>query len=141
MLVKVVKQLNPIGSMKILTKPDCSLYIYERLTILKNIYDKHITLMNKNLELYEVHSMIIYLGSRVSYFTGNLRTRKPNKAQTKRVYITGVQYNSLGSTGGGVNFVLYFFLLSLCANSHLSPLSIAAVSFFHFCDPLLQSCV
>ena len=41
---------------------------------------------------YEVHSMIISLGSRVYDFTGNLHTQKLNKEQTKLVNTTGIQY-------------------------------------------------
>ena len=48
MSFKVVKQLNPIGAMKTFTKPNCDLCMQERLTILKNLGDKHVTVMNKN---------------------------------------------------------------------------------------------
>ena len=36
MTFKVLKQLNPIGAMKIFTKPDFNLCMQERLTILKS---------------------------------------------------------------------------------------------------------
>ena len=38
--------------MQTFTKPNCNLFIEERLTILKNIRDKCVTIMNKNLEIY-----------------------------------------------------------------------------------------
>ena len=34
-------------------KPNCNLCMQERLTILKMIHDKHVTVMNKNSEIYE----------------------------------------------------------------------------------------
>ena len=49
---KVVRQINPIGVMKKLTKPNCNLCMDERLTILKNIRDKRVTVMNNNSEIY-----------------------------------------------------------------------------------------
>ena len=52
MTFKEVKQLNPIGVMKILTKPNCNLCMQERLMILKMLRDKLVTLMNKNSEIY-----------------------------------------------------------------------------------------
>ena len=52
MTFKVVKQLNPIGAMKTFTKPDCNLCMEERLTILKKLRDKRVTIMNKNSEIY-----------------------------------------------------------------------------------------
>ena len=52
MTFKVVKQLNPIGAMKIFTKPNCNLCMRERVTILKNLCDKRVTVMNKNSEIY-----------------------------------------------------------------------------------------
>ena len=48
MKFKVIKQINPIGTMKTFTKPNCNLCIQERLTILKNLRDKHVTVMEKN---------------------------------------------------------------------------------------------
>ena len=52
MTFKVLKQLNPIGAMKTFTKPNCNLCMQERLTILKMIRDKCVTVMNKNSEIY-----------------------------------------------------------------------------------------
>ena len=52
MTFKVVNQINLIGAMKTFTKPNCNLYMEERLTILKKLRDKHVTIMNKNLEIY-----------------------------------------------------------------------------------------
>ena len=49
---KVVKQINLIGAMKTFTKPNCNLCMEERLTILKNLRDKRVTIMNKNSEIY-----------------------------------------------------------------------------------------
>ena len=51
MTFKVVKQLSPIGAMKTFTEPTCNLCIEERLTILKKLRDKRVTIMNKNLEI------------------------------------------------------------------------------------------
>ena len=48
MMFKVIKQLNPIGAMKTFTKPNCNLCMQERLTILKIIRDKRVTVMKKN---------------------------------------------------------------------------------------------
>ena len=52
MTFKVVKQLNTIGAMKIFTKPNCNPCMEERLTILTKLRDKHVTIMNKNSEIY-----------------------------------------------------------------------------------------
>ena len=52
MAFKLVKQINPIDAMDKFTKPDCNLCMEELLTILKKIRDKHVTIMNKNLEIY-----------------------------------------------------------------------------------------
>ena len=52
MTFKVVKQLNTIGEMKKFTKPNCNLCMEGRLTILKKLRDKHVTIMNKNSEIY-----------------------------------------------------------------------------------------
>ena len=52
MTFKVVNQLNPIGAMKTFTKPNFNLCMEERLTILKNIRDKHVKIMNDNSEIY-----------------------------------------------------------------------------------------
>ena len=51
---KAVKQLSPIGAMKTFTEPNCNLCMEERLTILKKLRDKRVTIMNKNSELYGV---------------------------------------------------------------------------------------
>ena len=51
---KVVKQLNQIGTMKTWTKPNCNLCMYERLTILEKLRGKHVTIMNKNSDIYDV---------------------------------------------------------------------------------------
>ena len=52
MTFKVLKHLNTIGAMKTFTKPNCNLCMQDRLTILKMIHDKHVTVMNKNSEIY-----------------------------------------------------------------------------------------
>ena len=52
MTFNVLKQLNPIGTMKTFTKPDCNLCMQERLTTLKMIRDKRVTVMNKKSEIY-----------------------------------------------------------------------------------------
>ena len=52
MTFNVLKQLNPIGAMKTFTKPNCNLCKQERLTIMKMIRDKRVTVMNKNSEIY-----------------------------------------------------------------------------------------
>ena len=52
MTCKVLKQLNPIGAMKTFKKPNCNLCMQERLTILKKLCEKRITVMNKNSEIY-----------------------------------------------------------------------------------------
>ena len=49
---RVVKQLNLIGAMKTFTKTYCNLCMQERLSILKKLRDKQVTVMNKNLEIY-----------------------------------------------------------------------------------------
>ena len=52
MTFKVVNKINPIGAMKIFTKPNFNLCMEERLTVLKNLRDKHITIMNNNSDIY-----------------------------------------------------------------------------------------
>ena len=52
MTFKVVKQLNPIGTMQTFTKPNCNICMQECLTILKKLHGKHVTVMNKNPEIY-----------------------------------------------------------------------------------------
>ena len=48
MTFKVIKQLNPIGAIKKITKPNCNLCIQEHLTILKKLREKRVPVMNKN---------------------------------------------------------------------------------------------
>ena len=48
MTFKVLKQVNPIGTMNTFTKPNCNLCMKECLTILKMLLDKRVTIMNKN---------------------------------------------------------------------------------------------
>ena len=62
MTVKVLKQLNPIGAMKTFTKHNFNLCMEERLTILKNIRDKRVTVINKNSEIYRAsrHNMTFH---------------------------------------------------------------------------------
>ena len=52
MALKVVNKINPIDAINIFTKHNCNLCAEERLTILKNISEKCVTVMNKNLEIY-----------------------------------------------------------------------------------------
>ena len=52
MTFKLVMQLNPIGAMNKFTKPICNLYMQEHLTILKKLREKHVTVINKNSEIY-----------------------------------------------------------------------------------------
>ena len=52
MTFKILDQLNLIGVMKTFTKPNCNLCMQERLTILKKLRDKRITVMNNNSEIY-----------------------------------------------------------------------------------------
>ena len=52
MAFKIVKQINPIGAMKTFTKPNCNLCMEECLTIPKKLYEKRVTVMNNNLEIY-----------------------------------------------------------------------------------------
>ena len=49
---KLGKQLNPIGAMKTYTKSNCKLCTEERLMVLRNIRDKHVTVMNNNSEIF-----------------------------------------------------------------------------------------
>ena len=49
---KVVKQINPIGSIKTYTKNNCNIYMDERLATLKGLRDKRITLMKNNSDIY-----------------------------------------------------------------------------------------
>ena len=52
MTFKVLKQLNTIGAMKTFTKPNCNLYMQDRLTTLKMLRDKRVTVMHKKSEIY-----------------------------------------------------------------------------------------
>ena len=52
MTFKVIKQLNTIAAMKTFTKSNCNLCMHKRLTILKMLRDKRVTVMNKNSEIY-----------------------------------------------------------------------------------------
>ena len=51
-MLKVVKYMNLIREIISFKKPNCNLYMEEYLTILKNLHDKNITIMNKHLEIY-----------------------------------------------------------------------------------------
>ena len=51
-MFKVVNQLNLIVVMKKFTKPNCNICMQESLTILKNLREKRVTVMNKNSEIY-----------------------------------------------------------------------------------------
>ena len=52
MVFEVVKQFNHFEAMKTFAKPNCNLCMGERLMILKQLRDKHVTLVNKNSEIY-----------------------------------------------------------------------------------------
>ena len=52
MTFKVVKHINPVGTMKTFTKPNVNLRMEERLLIPRNLRDKYFTVMNKNLDIY-----------------------------------------------------------------------------------------
>ena len=52
MTSKVVNQVNPIGAMKTFTKPNFNPCIQERLTILKKLCDKRVTVVKKYSEIY-----------------------------------------------------------------------------------------
>ena len=54
----------------------------------------HYTHIHAHIYAYEVHSMIIIPGYQFLAFAVNSRTKKFNKAQTKRANITGAQYLS-----------------------------------------------
>ena len=53
MTFKVVKQIKPIDAMKTFTKPNYNLCMEEHLTLLKNLRDKRVTVMDKNSKIYE----------------------------------------------------------------------------------------
>ena len=81
--------------------------------------------------VYEVHSTIIFPGSRVSYFAGNSRTQKLNKAQKNQANITGAQNNSPVPTESGVNFVssfLFYFIFVLIPTFCPYPWRLTAVA-------------
>ena len=52
MTFMAINQLNLIGAMKTFTERNCNLCMQERLTILKNLCDKRVTVVNKNPEIY-----------------------------------------------------------------------------------------
>ena len=52
MKFKVVNQLNPIGTMKTFTEPNCNLCMEERLTTPKKLRGKRVMVMNKNSYIY-----------------------------------------------------------------------------------------
>ena len=52
MMFKVVKQLHPIGAMNSFREPNFNLYMEERLTILKKLHEKRVTIMKKNSDIY-----------------------------------------------------------------------------------------
>ena len=52
MAFKLVKQLNTVESMKQFTIPNYNLCMEEWLTVLKNLCDKCVTLMNNDSEIY-----------------------------------------------------------------------------------------
>ena len=52
MTLKLVKHINPIGPMKSFTKPNFNICMEENLTILKNLCDKHVTLIKKSSDIY-----------------------------------------------------------------------------------------
>ena len=95
---------------------------YLLIDICRNLHYWHSTdSLNIYWKIYTRCSIIIYPGSWVSNFAGNLRAQKVNKAQTNRANILGIQCNLRGSTWIGFNFFLTFLLLYICANSHLFP--------------------
>ena len=51
MMSKLVKQINPIGAMKTFMKPNCNLCMEKCLTIPKNLRDKRVTIIDKNLDI------------------------------------------------------------------------------------------
>ena len=52
MMFKEVNKINPIGTMKTFTRPNCNLCMEKHLTIIKNLCDKHITMMNNHSDIY-----------------------------------------------------------------------------------------
>ena len=53
MAFKAVNHINRIGAIKSFTKPNCDLCMEERLTVLKKIHDRNVTLLNNNSEIYK----------------------------------------------------------------------------------------
>ena len=49
MTFKVVKQINLIDAMIFFMKPNCNLFMEERLSTLKKLRDKRVTVMNKKI--------------------------------------------------------------------------------------------
>ena len=54
MRLELMKYPNPNETMKTLTKPSCNISMEELLTVLRNICDKHVTLVNRNFDIYRV---------------------------------------------------------------------------------------
>ena len=50
--LKVVNNLNLVGSMKTFTNPNCNIYMEKHLTIPKKLRNKCVTIMKNNLEIY-----------------------------------------------------------------------------------------
>ena len=77
---------------------------------------------------YELHSTIIFPGSRISDFSGNSRAQKLNKAQTKRANITGVQFFAVsGILNASIEVAsALFYHLSLFSSSPFAPTSLFA---------------
>ena len=50
--LKVVNNLNLVGSMKTFTNPNCNIYMEKHLTIPKKLRDKCVTIMKNHLEIY-----------------------------------------------------------------------------------------
>ena len=85
MTFREVKQLNQIGAMKTFTKPNCNLCMEERLSIVKKLRDKRITIMNKNSEIHGacLHKTCFHrfcLALMIPYLTGE-RVRPLNVFQ------------------------------------------------------------
>ena len=55
MAFKVVNHINTIVSIKTLTEVNSSLCVDKCFTILKNLCDRCVTLMNKKLDVYEAY--------------------------------------------------------------------------------------
>ena len=52
MVLKIVKDLNPIGAMDLFTKPECYLCMDKHLMIIKYLHNRKFTLINKYLQIY-----------------------------------------------------------------------------------------